>query len=164
MQARELQTVADAMTRKIAPVTEREALENVEEGMHQLRFRHLPVVDKHGKLVGLLTHRDILHASSSFLSDREADRNAIIYQVPVGRVMQHDVLTVQPQDSLVEAGKLLWESKIGCLPVVEDDGTLVGIITEADFLRIALQLLGSEDVKKEDVEQLARKAKSSHAA
>ena len=68
--------------------------------------------------------------------------------------MQHEVLTVQPEDSLVEAGKLIWASKIGCLPVVDAEGTLVGIITEADFIRIAVKLLGGE-IKKEDVEELA---------
>jgi CBS domain-containing membrane protein len=157
METGELKTVADFMTRKIATVTEKDVIENLEEKMHRLRFRHLPVVDRHNKLVGLLSHRDLLHASSSFLSDREAERNAIIHQVKVGRIMQHEVLTVQPSDPLVEAGKLMWESKIGCLPVVDAEGTLVGIITEADFIRIALRFLGS-DVAKKDIEQLANEA------
>ena len=154
-----LRTVADAMTRKIVTVTERDVLEKLEEGMERLRFRHLPVVDDEGKLVGLLTHSDIRHAWSTPLSDREQDRNAIIGQVPVGRVMQHEVVTVEPGDSLVEAGKLMWEAKIGCLPVVDDEGSLVGIITAADFIRIALQLLGSE-VPKVDVDELARQVRS----
>ncbi len=147
-------TVGDVMTRKIVTVTEQDALENIEEGMRRLRFRHLPVVDRRGKLVGLLSHRDILHASSSWLSEREAEQNALIKQLPVGRIMQHEVLTVQPGDSLIEAGKLMWASKIGCLPVVDDEGTLLGILTEADFVRLAVRLLGGE-IKKEDVEELA---------
>jgi CBS domain-containing protein len=147
-------TVGDVMTRKIVTVTEQDALENIEEVMLRLRFRHLPVVDRRGKLVGLLSHRDLLHASSSWLSDREAEQNAVIKQLPVGRIMQHEVLTVQPDDPLVEAGKLMWDSKIGCLPVVDAEGTLLGIITEADFIRIAVRLLGGE-IKKEDVEELA---------
>lgn len=158
-----LRTVADAMTRKIVTVTEKDALEKLEEGMQRLRFRHLPVVDEKGKLVGLLTHSDIRHAWSSFLSDREQDRNAIINQVPVGRVMQHNVVTVDPDDSLVEAGKLMWEAKIGCLPVVDREGALVGIITAADFIRVALHLLGS-DLPKVDVDELARQARSPSAA
>jgi CBS domain-containing membrane protein len=158
-----LRTVADAMTRKIVTVTEKDALEKLEEGMERLRFRHLPVVDANGKLVGLLTHSDIRHASSSFLSERETDRNAIINQVPVGRVMQHEVVTVHPDDLLVEAGKIMWESKIGCLPVVDSEGSLVGIITAADFIRVALHFLGS-DVAKVDVDELARKARSPNAA
>lgn len=153
----QLQTVADVMTRKIVTVTEQDALQNIEEGMHRLRFRHLPVVDRRGKLVGLLSHRDLLHASSSWLSEKEAEQNAIIHQLPVGRIMQHEVLTVQATDPLVEVAKLMWASKIGCLPVVDPQGTLVGIITEADFIRVAVQLLGGE-IKKEDVEELAHQS------
>ena len=151
----ELKIVADAMTRKLVTVTEEDVLANIDEAMHRLRVRHLPVVDGEGKLVGLLSHPDLLHAASSVLSDREADRNAIISQVPVGRIMQREVLTAAPSDSLIEAGKLMWDSKIGCLPVVKGDGTLVGIITEADFIAIAIELLGGE-IKKSDVEELAR--------
>jgi CBS domain-containing protein len=156
-------TVADAMTRRIVTVTEKDALEKLEEGMQRLRFRHLPVVDDAGKLVGLLTHSDIRHAWSTFLSDREADRNALIAQVPVGRIMQQSVVTVRPEDSLVQAGKLMWDAKIGCLPVVDEQGALVGIITAADFIRISLQLMGS-DVPKVDVDELARQVRSPHAA
>jgi len=151
------QTVGDVMTRKIVTVAEQDALENIEEGMNRLRFRHLPVVDRRGKLIGLLSHRDLLHASSSCLSDKEAEQNAVIKQLPVGRIMQHEVLTVQPEDPLVEAGKLMWASKIGCLPVVDAEGTLLGILTEADFIRLAVQLLGG-DIKRDDVEELATKA------
>lgn len=147
-------TVADAMTRKIVTVSEGDVLESLEEQMRRLRLRHLPVVDRHGKLVGLVTHRDLLSAFASWLTDTEAEENARIKQLPVRRIMQHEVLTVQASDSLVDAGKLLWESKIGCLPVVDDEGSLVGIITEADFIRVAVQLLGGE-VKKLDVDDLA---------
>jgi CBS domain-containing membrane protein len=150
------QTVAEVMTRKIVTVTEQDALQNIEEGMHRLRFRHLPVVDRRGKLVGLLSHRDLLHAAPSWLSEQEAEQNAVIQKLPVGRIMQHEVLTVESTDPLVEVGKLMWASKIGCLPVVDAEGTLVGIITEADFIRLAVQLLGGE-IKKEDVEELANK-------
>jgi CBS domain-containing protein len=156
-------TVADAMTRKIVTVTEKDALEKLEEGMERLRFRHLPVVDEAGKLVGLLTHSDIRHAWSTFLSDREADRNALIAQVPVGRIMQKTVVTVRPDESLVEAGRRMWEDKLGCLPVVDDTGALVGIITAADFIRMTLRLMGS-DVPKVDIDDLARQVRSPHAA
>jgi CBS domain-containing membrane protein len=144
------------MTRKIVTVSERDLLESLEDQMRRLRFRHLPVVDRQGKLVGVVSHRDLLSASASWLSDNEAEQNAIIKQLPVRRIMQHEVLTVQPEDSLVEAGKLLWESKIGCLPVIDGEGALVGIITEADFIRVAVHLLGDE-IKKTDVDELAHK-------
>ena len=148
-------TVADVMTRKVVTISEQDALETAEYGMHRMHFRHLPVVDGGGKLVGLLSHGDLLHAASSTLSEKEAERNALILQQPVRRIMQREVLTVQPEDSLIQAGKVLWESKIGCLPVVDQDGQLLGMLTKSDFIRVALQLLGS-DVKRDDVEDLAR--------
>jgi CBS domain-containing membrane protein len=148
-------TVADIMTRRLVTVSERDALDSLEEQMRRLRFRHLPVVDRHGKLVGLVTHRDLLSAFASWLTDKEAEQNATIKQLPVRRIMQHEVLTVQPEDSLVDAGKLLWESKIGCLPVLDDQNNLVGIITEADFIRVAVGYLGSE-IKKVDVDEIVQ--------
>ena len=155
MSTTQLKTVADAMTTRLVTVSEDDVIENIDDAMHRLRVRHLPVVDRRGKLVGLLSHPDLLHAASSFLSDRESDRNALINQVPVGRIMHHDVLTVQATDLLIDAGKLMWDAKIGCLPVVDSEGTLVGIITQADFIAIAVELLGGQ-IKKSDVEELAR--------
>jgi CBS domain-containing membrane protein len=148
-------TVGDVMTRRLVTVSEQDPLDSLEDQMRRLRFRHLPVVDRHGKLVGLVTHRDLLSAFASWLTDQEAEENAKIKQLPVRRIMQHEVLTVQPDDSLAEAGKLLWDSKIGCLPVIDDDGRLVGIITEADFIRVAVGFLGDE-IKKPDIEELAK--------
>jgi CBS domain-containing protein len=148
-------TVADVMTRKIVTLSEQDVLNTAEYGMHRMRFRHLPVVDGNGRLLGILSHSDLLHAASSPLSDKEAERNELILQQPVQRVMQREVLTIQPGDSLIQAGKVLWESKIGCLPVVDAEGALVGMLTKSDFIRVALQLMGS-DVKRDDVEDLAR--------
>jgi len=159
----ELETVADVMTRKLVTVTEHDVVANIDAAMHRLRLRHMPVVDAEGKLVGLVSHPDLMHAASSFLSDREEDRNALIGQVSVGMIMQRELFTVGPDDPLIEAGKLMWESKIGSLPVVDPEGHLVGIITEADFIVIALQLLGSE-IKKSDIEELARAPRSARIA
>jgi len=155
MSKTELKTVADAMTRKLLTVTEHDLLGNLDGAMHRFRVRHLPVIDSEGKLLGLLTHADLLRAASSVFSDREGDRNALIARATVGTIMQREVLTVDPGAPLVEAGKLMWDSKIGCLPVVQADGKLVGIITEGDFIAIAVELLGGA-VKKSDVEEIAR--------
>ena len=158
----ELKTVADVMTRKLVTVTEKDLLAEAEQVMLRLRVRHLPVVDGNGNLVGLVSHADLLHAASTPLSDREADRNAIISLVQVGKIMQHEVLTVGPGAPLIDAGKLMWDTKVSCLPVVDPYGALLGILTEADFIRIAVELLGS-DIKKSDVEELALAAREARA-
>ena len=147
--------VADAMTRKLLTIAEDDLLGNLDGAMRRFRVRHLPVVDRNGRLLGLLTHADLLHAASSVFSDRQQDRNLLIGQATVGSIMQREVLTVDPSVPLLEAGKLMWESKIGCLPVVQADGKLVGIITEGDFIAIAVELLGGA-VKRTDVEEIAR--------
>lgn len=151
----ELKTVDDVMTRKLVTVTETDVLAHAEQAMLRLRVRHLPVIDRNGNLVGLIAHADLLHAASTFLSDREADRNALISRVQVGKIMQREVITVQRGDSLVQAGKIMWDSKVSCLPVVDPYGSLLGIITEADFICVAVELLGDK-IKKSDVEELAR--------
>jgi CBS domain-containing protein len=108
--------------------------------MAAFRFRHLPVVEQ-DKLVGLITHRDLLHASSSFLSEKAKERDDIIHKVPAKRIMQRELLTVRPNEPLVDIAKLMWEAKVGCVLVTEEDGKLLGIITEADFIRLAHHFL-----------------------
>lgn len=130
----------DLMTRQLFTIEPDTILENLEEHMEKFRFGHLPVVDG-DKLVGLVSHGDLLHASSSFLSDHAAQRNAIIHQVPVSRIMQRELITVGPEDTLADVASLMWEARVGCVLVVEEDDKLVGIITEGDFLRVAHHFL-----------------------
>ncbi|MBK7579281.1 MAG: CBS domain-containing protein [Myxococcales bacterium] len=138
------QTVGDVMTRKVVTITENDTIASLDDGFKRFRFRHMPVVDA-GKLVGLVTHRDLLHASSSFLSSMAKERDEIIYSQPVKLIMQTDVVSVAPTELLVDAARLMWDSKLGCLPVTEKDDHLVGILTEADFLRLwVLQLSHGE--------------------
>ena len=133
-------TVAEMMTRKVVTVTEQDTLARAQQGMDQFHFRHLPVVSN-DKLIGLVTRSDLLHASSSFLSEKAAERDEIIHELPVSKIMQHDIVTVNPGDSVVDAARLMWQGRLGCLPVVEDDDKLVGILTPADFLKLFVRLL-----------------------
>ena len=135
-------TVREVMTRKVVTISENDTLASLESGIERFRFRHLPVVDGK-KLVGLVSHRDLLHASSSFLSSEAEQRNQLIHKQPAKLIMHTDLVTVGPDDSLVDAAKLMWEGKLGCLPVVEDGDVLVGILTEADFLKVFMRLAGA---------------------
>ncbi|HHH31557.1 MAG TPA: CBS domain-containing protein [Polyangiaceae bacterium] len=135
-------TVGDVMSRQIIAVSPDDEIGNILDSMEKLRFRHLPVVEG-DKLVGVVTQKDLLHASSSFLSDKAAQRDELIGHTKVRAIMQQEVLTVSETDSLAETGRLMWEAKIGCVPVVGDDDELVGILTESDFIRIALWYMGN---------------------
>jgi CBS domain-containing membrane protein len=105
--------------------------------MQDNQIHHLPVSDN-GSLVGLVTLTNVLAATDSFLRD---DRNRIhANEIIVGDVMVKDVATVSVNASLRQAALFLEKHQIGCLPVM-DDGDLVGIITDTDFVAVAINLL-----------------------
>jgi CBS domain-containing protein len=133
--------VRDIMTHKVVTLYEEDNLIGVEKGMEHFKFRHLPVIDD-GKIVGLVTHRDILRVAASSLEHGAAQKTQHLFEsVFVRDVMQKDVITVSADTPLIDAGRLMWTNKISCLPVVSDDKTLLGIITEGDFLKLALTYL-----------------------
>jgi CBS-domain-containing membrane protein len=138
------QTVADLMSRDIIAVHPDDAIGNILEAMERFRFRHLPVV-KDDMLVGLVTQKDLLRASSSSLSEQAEERNAIIAKAKVHSIMTDVVLSASPDDPLAKAGREMFEAKVGCLPVVNADGKLVGIVTESDFIRVALWYMGNTE-------------------
>ena len=134
-------TVSDIMTRRVIVLAEEENLELVEEGMEKFGLRHLPVVDE-GKLVGLVSHRDVLRASVSSLEASYKDKDKALKQKTfVSEIMTRDVQTVSPETSVLEAGKAMLQGHYGCLPVVDEKDVLVGIVTEHDFLKLTVGLL-----------------------
>ena len=138
--------VSDIMSRAIFTIFEEDNLTGVESGMQHFRFRHLPVVDG-SKLVGLITHRSLLQIAASSLEPGSDDTTERLNEQLFARdVMVRDVITVSETTPLSEAGRLMWENKIGCLPVVNEAGILVGIVTEADFVQLALRLLKDQSL------------------
>jgi CBS domain-containing membrane protein len=135
MQVREL------MSTDLVTLTEDETLAHAQRCMARGRIRHLPVT-RDGHLVGLVTHRDLLAASFSIFADVDHhEQRRIFVTVPVVEAMHRDVVTVRPELEVKEAASILLENKYGCLPVVDGDGVLVGILTEADFLQLTVRLL-----------------------
>jgi len=134
-------TVADFMTTDVVTLTEDETLAHAQRCMARGRIRHLPVVSER-TLVGLITHRDLLAASFSIFAEVEANEQRRVFDtVRVVEAMHRDVVTVSPDLPVSKAARILLENKYGCLPVVDDEQQLQGIITEADFLRLTVQLL-----------------------
>jgi len=134
----------DLMTRQLFTIGRDDSLENLEEAMEKFRFRHLPVISGN-RLVGLITRSDLWHLSSSVLSMSAPEENAILHRLTADRVMQRDCVTVPPDEPLTNVALLMWNTRVGCVPVVESDGTLVGIITEGDFVRLSRHLLSRFD-------------------
>ena len=105
--------------------------------MYESRIHHLPVT-YYGALVGLVTLTNVLAATDSFLRD---DRSRIhANEIMISDVMVKDVATVDINASLRQAALFLEKHKFGCLPVMSD-GNLVGIITDTDFVAVAINLL-----------------------
>ncbi len=124
-------TVADLMTPSPETASPGSALADVQSQMELSSIRHLPVVDSGGHVLGILSQRDVLRA----LSRHDPT-------LPVEEIMTADTLFVNPDTRLCEASALLLDRKIGALPVVDRDNTLVGIITETDFVRVAHEVCG----------------------
>lgn len=106
--------------------------------MQEHRIHHLPVVNPDFTLVGLLTLTDLLAATDSKL--RESDSRIHAADICIREVMVNDVITVDARASLRQAALFIEKHKIGCLPVVSN-GKLQGIITDTDFVAVAINLL-----------------------
>ncbi|MBK8996899.1 MAG: CBS domain-containing protein [Myxococcales bacterium] len=129
------------MTAKVVYMLEEENLERIGKGMERFKFRHLPVVDG-GKLVGIVSQRDYLRASVSDLDPDFALKNDNLKRnIFVAEIMTRGVVSVRPDTPLLDAAKLLREHRFGCLPVTEADGSLVGIVTDYDFVGLTIALL-----------------------
>ncbi len=136
--------VNDLMTRSLHTVNEHDTLVHARELMLAHRIRHLPVVDGENRFVGLLTQRDLLAASVPPFEVVDRDTLDTLESArTVGEVMNREVVAVDEQTELVMAAELLLDHKFGCLPVLHD-GYLTGIVTEADFVRLAIDLVARE--------------------
>jgi CBS domain-containing protein len=124
--------VADLMTPDPVTVLPTTPVGEVLRTMAERRFRHMLVSDEVNGLLGLVSQRDILAAAHSAGRPigSEEDR-------PISEFMHRSVDTVRPECCAAEAARYMLGSKHSCLPVVDDAGALVGILTEADFLRLA---------------------------
>jgi CBS domain-containing membrane protein len=117
-----------------------------EDVMRLHRFRHLPVIDNDRRLVGLVTRSDVLRAQISALAGLTEDqRRARQEEVRIRELMTRDIWTVTPGTLASHAGLTLLDHKFGCLPVVDQDHVLCGIVTERDFLRFAIKTLELHD-------------------
>ncbi len=134
-------TVADFMTSELVTVRESDDLALAESILRLGGIRHLPVV-RDRKLVGLVTQRDVLRTGGGGPAARS---------IQASEVMTREVTTVAPRSSLANAAHLMLQHKYSCLPVCEEDGTLVGIITESDFVRFAADVVQDLDLVQEAV-------------
>jgi acetoin utilization protein AcuB len=107
--------------------------------MRRKKIRHLPVVES-GKLVGIVTDRDVKRALPSVFSGDQDEYDRVLNETPVDKVMTKDPYTVGPKDEIKDALAVMIERKIGAVPVVSN-GALIGIVTDIDYLKALLKML-----------------------
>jgi acetoin utilization protein AcuB len=112
--------------------------------MKREKIRRMPVV-KNGKMVGIVSDHDLLHASPSQATSLSVwELNYLLSKITVEEVMTKEVISVTVDTPIEEAARCMADSKVGGLPVMED-GKLVGIITETDLFRVLLELMGARE-------------------
>jgi acetoin utilization protein AcuB len=134
--------VKDRMSPNPVTVTTNTSLKDALELVRDNPFRHLPVLDDNGKLVGIVTEKSLVYASptsSTTLSVFEIDY--ILSRTKLGQILQGEVVAVGPGLPIEEAARVMIDNRIGCLPVVQDD-ELVGIISDTDIFRVFVEGLG----------------------
>ncbi|WP_319779679.1 CBS domain-containing protein [Maridesulfovibrio sp.] len=134
--------VDDLMTTELFTLSQSDNLKMARSLMDLQRIRHIPIVNDKREFIGLVTHRDILRATISQLADIDpATQGEIDSGIPVGEIMRTDIKTVLADTSLKEAALMLLDHKYGCFPVVNENNGLIGILTEADFLKLTISLM-----------------------
>jgi len=137
--------VGDRMTPRPITVTEDISVDKALQLMREERIRRLPILDKRGRLAGIVSDKDLLYVSPSPATSLS------IYEIPyllskikMRDVMTREVITITEDTPLEEAARIMADNKIGGLPVMRDD-KLVGIITETDLFKIFVEMLGARD-------------------
>lgn len=134
--------VSQIMSAPVTTLSAGQSLPLAEELMDQQRIRHIPVVDENERMVGLVTHRDLLRARLSDLGGAtDQERKQLQLAAPVRWLMTSDVWTTRPEALVLDVAQSLRDNKFGCIPVVDDQDRVVGIVTEADFVSLVVRVL-----------------------
>lgn len=137
--------VREWMSRQPVTITMDMSITEALRVMRQRQVRRLPVLDESGDMVGIVSESDLLYASPSPVTSLSIyEMHDLLTRLKVSELMAKDVITVTPDTPLEEAARIMADSKIGGLPVVED-GRLVGIITETDIFKVFLEMLGARE-------------------
>jgi len=130
-------TVEQFMATAVQTLSADDTLADALELMERYGCYHMPVVNEASELQGLVSHRDVLRAMpSSLVPDADEPDPTSVY---VHHFMQRELITVKPDTGLKQAAMFIRNARIGCLPVVQDK-KLLGIITDTDFISIAVEL------------------------
>lgn len=135
-------SVESIMTPNPVTLSENDTLGTAHQLMTEKNIHHIPIVDNSDNMIGLISHRDILAASGSTLNNHPSDNSKTL----LSKIMTSPVISISPDTGTLKAAQYIHQSRHGCLPIVDDDN-LIGIITEYDFVEVAISLLERREVK-----------------
>lgn len=145
-------TVDEFMTAEPCALRDTDTINDAEQIMTEKHIRHIPIIDSENHVLGLVTQRDVLAATGlALLASEKSDSIVAKESIRLSEIMIRNVQVVHPSDSLRQAALYLQAHKYGCLPVVSDD-CLVGIVTDSDFIAIAINLLEQAELAEDIVE------------
>jgi len=131
--------VRDVMTKDVATLERNDKLTVADDVMRLGRIRHLPVVDSDGNLAGIVSQRDLFHSGLlRALGYGSHAKAQALDSLVLKEAMKTDVVTLSPDAPLLQAATIMLERKVGCVVVVEGQ-KIVGILTESDFVKLAVQ-------------------------
>lgn len=133
--------IREVMTSPVRTLREDQTLLEAIAFLHEHKIRHLPVVDAQGRLVGVVTDRDVKRASPSALVPAQREVwEKVVKETRLGKLMTRTPITLKPTDRVTSAVRTFVDERIGCLPVLEGE-RLVGIVTARDLFRAMLKIL-----------------------
>ena len=133
----------DWMSKNVVTLTEDTSMIKAARVMKEHQVRHLPVVDKDGRLSGIISERDIKAASPSQATSLDVyELTHLLSEIKVKDIMTAKPLRIKPSDTVERAAQILRDNKVGGLPVVDDKDMVVGVITETDIFRLFTMLSG----------------------
>ncbi|MCU7835771.1 MAG: CBS domain-containing protein [gamma proteobacterium symbiont of Taylorina sp.] len=139
-------TVKEVMSTEVLTLKTSDSVSTARNLMKDKHIRHIPVVDENYFPVGIITQRDILRVQCPDLKNNEqlTDEQTIFLE----QIMSREISYTRPGDPLRSAGIKLQKKKYGCLPVM-DNNKLVGIITDSDFVDVALNLIEQVEISED---------------
>ena len=136
-------TVKRMMKKNPITTTAETSIVDVADILKENHIHRLPVLDKKGKLIGVITEKDILHASPSPVSSLSVyEMPYMLSRLKVSNLMTKDVRTIDPDTTVEEAAKIMVDDDLSCLPVIEGE-KLVGIVSKSDMFKVLYELFGS---------------------
>ncbi|HOU24103.1 MAG: Magnesium transporter MgtE [Chloroflexi bacterium ADurb.Bin180] len=137
--------VRERMTHNPITIKDDTSLDDALRIMRENKVRRLPILDASGKLVGIVSEKDLLYASPSPATSLSVwEIHGLLSRIRVSELMTKNVITVCEDCPIEEAARIMVDNKIGGLPVMRGN-TMVGIITETDLFKTFLELMGARE-------------------